>query len=143
MNKTKKIVSLLLSGTIVLGIVTNYRSIVYAQDSDAPILYLEVSNTITAQDSFAWDTYDHINYIEPSYTQLNLPNHIILDGSNIKMMGYGEVAYKDSFLLKMIMIQERSYHSIYKGTVPTGIVWRAADSFLIVLSRTVFLTAFV
>ncbi len=100
MNKTKKIVSLLLSGTIVLGIVTNYRSIVYAQDSDAPILYLEVSNTITAQDSFAWDTYDHINYIEPSYTQLNLPNHIILDGSNIKMMGYGEVAYKDFLLVE-------------------------------------------
>lgn len=66
----------------------------YAEE-EAPVLYLEVSSTLTAQDSFAWTAYDHINYKEPYYSQLNLPKHIITDGNNIRMMGYGEVAYKD------------------------------------------------
>lgn len=33
----------------------------YAEE-EAPVLYLEVSSTLTAQDSFAWTAYDHINY---------------------------------------------------------------------------------
>ena len=71
----------------------------YAEEEEAPVLYLEVSSTLTAQDTFAWTSYDHINYKEPYYSQLNLPNHIISSGNNIKMMGYGEVAYKDFLLV--------------------------------------------
>lgn len=44
---------------------------IYAEEEENPILYLEVSNTLTAQDSFAWDEYDHYNYHDRYTTSLN------------------------------------------------------------------------
>ncbi|MHC1684224.1 MAG: RHS repeat-associated core domain-containing protein [Clostridiaceae bacterium] len=51
------------------------------------------TSSITASDSFAWDTYDHYNFSQ-MYGP-TLPNHITIDGKDIKMVGYTEVAYKD------------------------------------------------
>lgn len=53
---------------------------------EAPVLYLEVSSTLTAQDTFAWTEYDHYNYREPFYSQLNVPKHIVYEGDNIKCL---------------------------------------------------------
>lgn len=47
----------------------------YAEE-EAPVLYLEVSSTLTAQDSFAWTAYDHYNYRD--YYLPTLPQHIII-----------------------------------------------------------------
>ncbi|MBC8059571.1 MAG: hypothetical protein H7Y18_02790, partial [Clostridiaceae bacterium] len=51
------------------------------------------TSSITASDSFAWDTYDHYNFRQ-SYGP-TLPNHITVSGKDIKMIGYTEVPYKD------------------------------------------------
>lgn len=86
---------------IVLSLITAFSSITSyaASKSNDSVLYLEISNTFTAHDTFAWTAYDHYGYKEPYYSALNLPNHIIIDGDNIRMMGYGEVAYKDFLLV--------------------------------------------
>lgn len=100
MKTVKKICSAIVSVTMAVSILTAATINTFAEETEeAPVLYLEVSNTLTAQDSFAWETYDHFNYRERYYSQLNLPNHIIFNGNNIKMMGYGEVAYKDFLLV--------------------------------------------
>ncbi len=66
----------------------------YAEEKEeAPILYLEVSNTLTAQDSFAWKEYDHYNYVDRWLP--TLPKHIVYDGNNIKMIGYSQRPFKD------------------------------------------------
>lgn len=64
----------------------------YAEE-EAPVLYLEVSSTLTAQDSFAWTAYDHYNYQD--YYLPTLPQHITYEGNNIKMIGYSRDAFKD------------------------------------------------
>jgi len=51
------------------------------------------STKLTAEDSFAWTEYDHYNYSDPY--ALSLPKHIVSQGKNIKMTGYGSVPYKD------------------------------------------------
>lgn len=100
MKPIKKILAAVLSMTMAVSLFTATTINTFAEETEeAPVLYLEVSNTLTAQDTFAWDVYDHYNYREPYYSQLNLPQHIIFDGDNIKMMGYGEVAYKDFLLV--------------------------------------------
>lgn len=95
----KKVITVVLTFAMTVSVFTATTISTYAEEEENPILYLEVSNTLTAQDSFAWNEYDHYNYKEPYYSQLNLPRHIISDGNNIKMMGYGEVAYKDFLLV--------------------------------------------
>lgn len=95
----KKVITAVLTFAMAVSVFTTATISTYAEEEENPILYLEVSNTLTAQDSFAWNEYDHYNYKEPYYSQLNLPRHIISDGNNIKMMGYGEVAYKDFLLV--------------------------------------------
>ncbi len=91
----KTILVITLSLAAVFSPLTSYA----ANQNDEAVLYLEISNTLTAHDTFAWTTYDHYNYKEPYYSSLNLPNHIIIDGDNIRMMGYGQVAYKDFLLV--------------------------------------------
>ena len=55
------------------------------------------STQYTAQDKFAWQEYDHINYKEPDrdYQQYNIPKHIVYDGNDIRMIGYCQEAKKD------------------------------------------------
>ncbi len=60
--------------------------------------YVELSQTLTASDSFAWKEYDHLNYSDRYAT--SIPKHIIYDGNNIKMIGYGDKAYKDFLLVE-------------------------------------------
>jgi hypothetical protein len=72
------------------------------QTADKPDVYLEITNTITAQDTFAWTEYDHLNYQEPYsyYSQYNLPKHISSDGNNIKMTGYCYDPLKDFLFIE-------------------------------------------
>lgn len=65
---------------------------------ESPVLYLEVSNTLTAQDTFAWTEYDHYNYSD--YYLPTLDKHIIYDGDNIKMLGYSYAPLKDFLLVE-------------------------------------------
>ncbi len=66
---------------------------VYAEDDP----YVELSQTLTAQDTFAWTEYDHDNFTD-RYAP-SIPDHIIYDGDNIKMVGYGYSAFKDFLLI--------------------------------------------
>lgn len=66
---------------------------VYAEDDP----YVELSQTLTAQDTFAWTEYDHDNYAD-RYAP-SIPDHIVYDGNNIKMIGYGYAALKDFLLI--------------------------------------------
>lgn len=66
---------------------------VYAEDEP----YVELSQTLTAQDTFAWTEYDHDNYAD-RYAP-SIPDHIVYDGNNIKMIGYGYAALKDFLLI--------------------------------------------
>lgn len=102
LNRTtglKRVGALILTTAMLLASVISTPLKASAENTKEEVMYLEVSNTLTAHDTFAWDTYDHENYKEPYYSQLNLSNHIIFNGDNIKMMGYGEVAYKDFLLV--------------------------------------------
>lgn len=77
---------------------------------------------LTAQDTFAWNEYDHPNYdVQSPYTK-----HIIYDGDNIKMTGYRYVPYKDFLLVpdnnnsqKLftfdIQRDNTDWHSMYGG----------------------------
>ena len=61
------------------------------------------STYYTAKDTFAWQEFDHINYIEePSdwYETTNFPKHIIYDGNDIRMVGYNKEAMKDFLLVE-------------------------------------------
>ncbi|HPP32232.1 MAG TPA: S-layer homology domain-containing protein [Soehngenia sp.] len=51
------------------------------------------TQSLTASDTFAWDTYDHYNYVD-SYGP-TLPNHITINGKDIKMIGYTVAPLKD------------------------------------------------
>ncbi|MEE0265034.1 MAG: RHS repeat-associated core domain-containing protein, partial [Acutalibacteraceae bacterium] len=51
------------------------------------------TSTLTAQDTFAWTEYDHINYIDRYVPSIE--KHILYEENNIKMMGYGYAPLTD------------------------------------------------
>ena len=51
------------------------------------------TSSLTAQDTFAWEEYDHYNYVD-SYLP-TIPKHIIYDGKDIVMKGYSWAPLKD------------------------------------------------
>lgn len=90
----KKAVSAALAAVMTIGLFpfsTGFE--VYAEDDP----YVELSQTLTAQDTFAWTEYDHDNYAD-RYAP-SIPDHIVYDGNNIKMIGYGYAALKDFLLI--------------------------------------------
>lgn len=56
------------------------------------------ASSISAQDSFAWTEYDHINYSD-SYVP-NMKKHILYEGNNIVMKGYGWAPLKDFLFIE-------------------------------------------
>ena len=93
-TKLKKIISGILAAALVISIFPFQTSIdVYAEEDP----YVELTNTLTAQDTFAWTEYDHDNFTD-RYAP-SIPDHIIYDGRNIKMVGYGYSKYKDFLLI--------------------------------------------
>ncbi|MCR5836091.1 MAG: hypothetical protein K6G88_06280 [Lachnospiraceae bacterium] len=60
------------------------------------------STHYTAKDTFAWQEYDHIDYIEPktSYAKYNIPKHILYENDGIRMIGYCYEANKDFLYLE-------------------------------------------
>lgn len=93
----KKAITAVLTFAMAVSVFTAAAISTYAEE-EAPVLYLEVSNTLTAQDTFAWDEYDHYNYYDRYTTSLD--KHISYIGDNIKMTGYGSVPYKDFLLVE-------------------------------------------
>lgn len=90
----KRVVSVLLAVTLTVSLFSVKVPIdIYAEDDP----YVELSQTLTAQDTFAWTEYDHDNFRD-SYAP-SIPDHIIYDGDNIKMIGYGYSAFKDFLLI--------------------------------------------
>ena len=91
------------AAAILLSLIASF-SLIGAVDAHAaaadesPILYLEVSNTLTAQDTFAWTEYDHYNYTDRYLPTLD--KHIVYEGDNIKMLGYGYAPLKDFLLVE-------------------------------------------
>lgn len=53
---------------------------------------------LSAQDTFAWTEYDHINYTDRYCS--SIPRHIIYDGNDIIMKGYGWAPLKDFLLVQ-------------------------------------------
>ena len=51
------------------------------------------TSALTAQDTFAWTEYDHYNYSD--WYLPTIPQHIIYDGNDIKMVGYSRQPLKD------------------------------------------------
>ena len=51
------------------------------------------SKTLTAQDTFAWEEFDHYNYEDVCLPTLD--KHILYEGSDIKMVGYSWFPLKD------------------------------------------------
>ena len=86
----KKITAVIMSLAVAVSMVSTAGISAYAEEEEAPVLYLEVSSTLTAQDSFAWTAYDHYNYQD--YYLPTLPQHITYEGNNIKMIGYSRDA---------------------------------------------------
>ncbi len=90
----KKAVSAALAAVMTIGLFPfSVDFEVYAEEDP----YVELSQTLTAQDTFAWTEYDHDNYAD-RYAP-SIPDHIIYDGDNIKMVGYGYYAFKDFLLI--------------------------------------------
>lgn len=54
----KKITAVIMSLAVAVSMVSTAGISAYAEEEEAPVLYLEVSSTLTAQDSFAWTAYD-------------------------------------------------------------------------------------
>lgn len=84
--------------SIVLLTIFSINIFASSTSSGEPDVYLEISNTITAQDTFSWTEYDHIDY-KDTYVA-SIPKHIIYDGNNIKMLGYGVSPLKDFLLVE-------------------------------------------
>ncbi len=94
MKPIKRILSAVLSMTMAVSIFTAATINTFAEENEEnPVLYLEVSNTLTAQDSFAWEAYDHYNYVDRYLPTLK--QHITYEGDNIKMIGYSQKPFKD------------------------------------------------
>lgn len=90
----KKIISAALATLMTISLFPfNAGFEVYAEEDP----YIELSQTLTAQDTFAWTEYDHDNFTD-RYAP-SIPDHIIYDGDNIKMIGYGYSAFKDFLLI--------------------------------------------
>lgn len=66
----KKAITAVLTFAMAVSVFTAAAISTYAEE-EAPVLYLEVSNTLTAQDTFAWDEYDHYNYYDRYTTSLD------------------------------------------------------------------------
>lgn len=92
----KKFAVAVMSLAIAVSMVSAAGISAYAEE-ESPVLYLEVSSTLTAQDTFAWTEYDHYNYRD--YYLPTLPQHIVYEGNNIKMLGYSYDALKDFLLV--------------------------------------------
>lgn len=93
-KRLKKSVSAILATVMTIGLFPFSAGFeVYAEDDP----YVELSQTLTAQDTFAWTEYDHDNFTD-RYAP-SIPDHIIYDGDNIKMVGYGYSAFKDFLLI--------------------------------------------
>ena len=56
------------------------------------------ASSISAQDSFAWTEYDHINYSD-RYVP-NMEKHILYENNNIVMKGYGWAPLKDFLFIE-------------------------------------------
>ncbi len=93
---------------------------VYAEDDP----YVELSQTLTAQDTFAWTEYDHDNF-KDRYAP-SIPDHIIYDEDNIKMVGYGYSAFKD-FLLINDTENKNSKKTFSFGIKRDGTDWHSME----------------
>ena len=93
-NLTKKILSATLATVMTISLFPIKTYINVYADEDP---YIELSQTLTAKDTFAWTEYDHDNFTD-RYAP-SIPDHIIYDGDNIKMVGYGYSAFKDFLLI--------------------------------------------
>lgn len=51
------------------------------------------TSTLTAKDTFAWDEYDHYNYIDRYLPTMD--KHILYEDNSIKMMGYSYAPLRD------------------------------------------------
>lgn len=92
----KRFLSKTLILAMILAIFTSTGINVSAEEN--PVLYLEVNNTLTAQDTFAWTEYDHYNYDD--YYLPTLPKHIQYNGDDIKMVGYSRDPFKDFLIVE-------------------------------------------
>ncbi len=97
-NKLKnKVIPIALS--VITAVSMLGTNVVHAVSTEeTPILYLEVNNSLTAQDTFAWTEYDHYNYTDQYLPTLD--KHIIYEGDNIKMLGYSVSPLKDFLLVE-------------------------------------------
>lgn len=93
-----KIFMILISAAMAFALLMSSGMTVFAVESEAPVLYLEVTNTLTAQDTFAWTEYDHYNFVD--HYLPTLPKHINYNGNNIKMIGYSRDPFKDFLLVE-------------------------------------------
>lgn len=128
-NKIKRGISTALATIMVMGLLPLRTGIsVYAEEEP----YVELTNTLTAQDTFAWTEYDHDNYSD-RYAP-SIPDHIIYDGSNIKMIGYGYYPLKDFLIVNDIENKNSKKtfsFKIKRDSSDWHSIWRAVDFFLI------------
>ncbi len=82
------------------------------------------TSTLTAQDTFAWDEYDHYDYAD-SYLA-TIPKHILYEEDSIRMVGYSWAALRDWLyvddgfnaqrVLSFDMVRDRTdWHSMEGG----------------------------
>lgn len=89
-NKMKKVIATTLAAVMIISWFPLRTGInVYAEEDP----YVELTNTLTAQDTFAWTEYDHDDYTDRYLGFMS--DHIIYDGNNIQMIGYGISPFKD------------------------------------------------
>lgn len=89
-NKMKKVISTALAAVMTISLFPLKTGInAYAEEDP----YVELTNTLTAQDTFAWTEYDHDDYTDRYLGFMS--DHIIYDGNNIQMVGYGVSPFKD------------------------------------------------
>lgn len=89
-NKMKKVISTALAVVMIISLFPLKTGMnAYAEEDP----YVELTNTLTAQDTFAWTEYDHDDYTDRYLGFMS--DHIIYDGNNIQMVGYGVSPFKD------------------------------------------------
>ncbi len=117
----KKALSAALAAVMTIGLFPFSAGFeVYAEDDP----YVELSQTLTAQDTFAWTEYDHDNF-KDRYAS-SIPDHIIYDEDNIKMVGYGYSAFKD-FLLINDTENKNSKKTFSFGIKRDGTDWHSME----------------
>ena len=91
-------------------------------DMGIHVSYDSILSSISAQDSFAWEEYDHYNYVD-RYAK-DLDKHITFNNNDVIMTGYGHYGFKDFLYINDNQPTEKNFSFTMKKDLTD---WHSID----------------